>query len=91
MLKRMFLAIAFLAALGAGGLGLSSHAVARHHDCDDDYGYSYRSYYPAYYGYSYAPRVYYRSYPVYYRDYDYGHHHHHHDHDRSHVTFSFGF
>ena len=95
MFKRMFLAIAFIAALSAGGLGMSSKAVAWH--CDDDYGYGYRAaYYPSYYGYGgygYAPRAsYYRSYPVYYRNYGYdGHHHHHHDHDRSHVTFSFGF
>ena len=94
MLKRVLLAFAFVAALGAGGLGMSSKALAWH--CDDDYGYGgyggYRTYYPSDYGYDYSPRVsYYRSYPAYYRDYrfddDYRHHHHHH----SGLSVSFGF
>jgi len=99
MLKRAVVAFTFLAALSAGGLGLSSTAKAWH-DCDDDYGYR-AAYYPSYVSYGYAPRVsYYRSYPVYYRSYpsyyrpyrfdDGHHHHHHHDGHHSGVSISFG-
>ena len=95
MFKRMLLALAFVAALGAGGLGMSSKAAAH---CDDGYGYgSYYRSYPSYYGYGYGPRVVsyrnYPAYPVYYggfRD-GYRHHHHHDDDDRGRVFVSFGF
>jgi hypothetical protein len=98
MLKRAFLAFTFIAALSAGGLGLSSAAMAWH-DCDDDYGYR-AAYYPSYVGYSYGPRVsyyqnypvYYRSYPAYYRDHRFDDdHHHHHGHHHSGMSISFGF
>jgi hypothetical protein len=95
MFKRILLAVAFVAALAAGGVGLSSTAQAGH-GCDYGYG-GYRTYYyPGSYGY-YAPRAsYYRSYYDYPSDYYYGHrrhhgHRHHHHDDHVGISFSFGF
>ena len=92
MFKRMLLALTFVAALGAAGVGTSSKAMA--HGCGYG-GYGYRAaYYPtyaSYYSYGYAPRVAYYppryGYPVYYGGFDGGHHHRHH----SGLTFTFGF
>jgi hypothetical protein len=95
MFKRILLAVAFVAALVAGGVGLSSTAQAGH-GCDYGYG-GYRTYYyPGSYGY-YSPRAsYYRSYYDYPSDYYYGHrrhhgHRHHHHDDHVGISFSFGF
>lgn len=95
MFKRVLLALTFVAALGAGGLGMSSHAVAWD-DCGGGYGYAYPAYYPSNYGYGYGygPRAaYYPSYayPSYYGGYYGGGHHHHRHHDRGGLSVSFGF
>ncbi|MEX2308543.1 MAG: hypothetical protein WD738_13160 [Pirellulales bacterium] len=94
MLKRILLALTFVAVLGAAGLGMSSKAAAGH-GCYDDYsygGYGYRTYQPVYYSDW--------GYPTYYRSYGYpqrydGHHryhgHHGHHHDRGGISFSIGF
>lgn len=72
MLKRMMLAVAFVAALGIGGLGITSAASA--------YGGCYRGHgggfhggpHAAYRSYGYGPRVYSRAYyPSYYGGYGY--------------------
>ena len=101
MLKRVLLALTFVAALGAAGVGMTNKAEARH-DCDYGYGgyggYGYGGYYPSYYSsYGYAPRfTYYRShgYPHFDRHHYRGHRHgHHRGHHRggSGVYFSIGF
>jgi hypothetical protein len=103
MFKRALVAFTFVIALGTGGLGIGSKAMAWS-DCHSDVvAYPY-DYYPSYSGYAvyrgYAPRVAYyptypvRSYPVFYgrtygRDYDRDYHHHRH-HDNG-LTISFGF
>jgi hypothetical protein len=88
MSKRVLLALTFVAALGAAGVGMTSKAQAGH-DCGyggHGYGgYGYSDYYPAYVSsYGYAPRFsYYRSagYPHFDRHYYRGHHgHRHHGH-----------
>jgi hypothetical protein len=82
ILKRTILALSFVVALCAAGLGMSSTAQA--HGCG--YGVYRPTYFAApapYYGYG-APRL------SHYHDFDDHHHHHHHDHD-SHVFISFGF
>ncbi len=67
MLKRVTLALAFVAALGVGGLGITSSASA--------YGGCHRGFHgppPVYRSYGYGPRVYGRTYyPSYYRGYGY--------------------
>ena len=99
MLKRVLLALTFVAALGAAGVGMAGKAQARH-DCDYGYGgYGHGGHYPGYYSsYGYAPRLtYYRShgYPHYGRHHHRGHRHghHHRGHHRGHsgVYFSIGF
>jgi hypothetical protein len=94
-MKRIFLALTFVAALAAAGLGMSSTATAGHGCYDDYYGgwYGYRShYYPSYYSYyDYGPSFsYYRSHG--HRSHHHGHHHHgHHGHGHSGLHFSIGF
>jgi hypothetical protein len=92
-MKRILLSLAFVAALAAGGLGLSSAAEAYGGCGYGSYGYS-SNYYPSYYGgYGYAPQV------SYYRDYGHrghGHrryhgHHDYHGHGHSGLHFSIGF
>ena len=67
MIRRMLLAISFVAALGVAGFGISTTAEA--HGCRRG-GYGYGGYYGAYYAPSYGvyPNVYRSSYypPVYY-------------------------
>jgi len=95
MLKRVVLSFAFIAAIGAAGLGVGSKAMAWD-DCYGGYRAAYYPAYPAYYGYGpsygYAPRVVSYRAPIVVRDFDrYDHHHgHHHDRDNR-ITFSFGF
>ena len=86
MFKRVVLALTFVAALGAAGLGMGSKAVAGH-GCGygryGGYGYgghSYRAYYSDHYGdWGYAPRLrYYSEYPGhvhYYRGNPHRHYH----------------
>jgi hypothetical protein len=87
-MKRILLALTFVAVLAAGGLGMGSKAAAWG-GCYDSYGYGHYGYrsYPVYYsdwGYgSYYPRQYHRSRW-------HGHHGHSH-HDHGGVHFSFGF
>ena len=97
MLKRMVLSFAFIAAVGAAGLGMGSKALAWD-DCGSGYRAAYYPTYPAYYGYApsygYAPRVVSYRAPIVVRDYDYrdyDHHRHHHDYDHNRISFSFGF
>ena len=69
MLKRMTLAIAFVAALGVGGLGIASSASAHGGGCyrGGPHGYGPPA---AYRSWGYGPRVYTRAYyPSYYRGY----------------------
>ena len=90
MFKRILLALTFVAALGAAGLGTSGTAMA--HGCGYG-GYGYRTaYYPpvyaSYYSYGYSPQVAY--YPSYYPTVSYvnfggGHRRH------NGLTFTFGF
>ena len=97
MFKRVLLSFAFIAAIGAAGLGVGSKAMAWD-DCGGGYRAAYYPSYPAYtyvptYAPTYAPRVVAYRAPIVVRDrrfYD-DHHHHHHDHDRNFVSFSFGF
>jgi hypothetical protein len=93
-MKRILLALTFVAVLGAAGLGMSSNAAAWH-GCNDGYGYGgygYRSY-PSYYGGWGQSRHYggYHSRRDYHGDWHghRGHHHGHHDHGG--ISFSFGF
>ena len=93
MVKRGLLALTFIAALSAVGLGFGSQAKAWS-DCNTGVLYPYPPYTVGYAPYV-APRVAYyppvplRTYPVYYgRAYD---RHHHHDHHHNGVTISFGF
>jgi hypothetical protein len=91
-MKRIMLALTFVAALAAGGLGMSSKAAAWH-GCHESYGYGhyggYRSY-PVYYSdWGYSPRhSYYGGYSR--RHYHRSHWHDHH-HDHGGIHFSFGF
>jgi hypothetical protein len=103
MVKRVLLALTFVAALGAAGFGLSGAAQAGH-GCGYGGGYGYggygygggyghSSYYPSYHshygGYGYGPRV---SYYGGHGHHGYhGHHGHHGHHDHGGVHFSFGF
>jgi hypothetical protein len=89
MFKRMLLGVTMLAAMGVGGLGISSTAAA--HGCDYGYGPAYRTaYYPAVVPY-YDPQVVY--YPGSYATFrpvivdTHSYHHHHH----GGVTLSVGF
>jgi hypothetical protein len=100
MFKRMTLALTFVVALCAAGVGVADKATA-YGGCGrgghgGGYGVYYpyygghHGYYPSYYshGYTYVPPV------VYYpgsRHRHHRHHHHHHDHDRGGVSFSIGF
>jgi hypothetical protein len=90
-MKRILLALTFVAALGAAGLGIGSKAEAWH-GCHDGYGYGHYGYrsYPVYYG-GYYPSHSYRSH---WRG-DRGHrghgHHGHGHHDHGGISFSFGF
>ncbi len=90
-MKRIFLALTFVAALGAAGLGMSSTAEARH-GCYD-YGFGYSTYYPAHYSYyDYGPRfTYYRSHGYPHRHHRHHHRGHHHHRDRGGLSFSIGF
>jgi hypothetical protein len=88
MFRRVVLALAFVAALGAGGLGLANSADAHGGGCGRGgyYGY-YGAYYPGYYPAYYGPRAAYYGggYGGPYGGYN-PHHHHHSD-----VFFSIGF
>lgn len=95
MFRRAVLALAMVAALGVGSLGVANQADA--HGCGRG-GYG-GGYYGAYYRPYYAPYpvVYQPRYSSYYGG-GYGgyprhdrHYHHHHDHDRGGVYFSIGF
>lgn len=96
MLKRVALALTFVAALGAAGLSTSRSAQA-YGGCHGPGGYGgygggYGAYYPGYYSsWGYAPRyTYYGGYGGdvhYYR----GNPHRHHHHDHGGVHFSIGF
>jgi hypothetical protein len=90
MFKRVLVALTFVVALGAAGLGMSGKAEAGHGCGYGGYGHGYRSYYPSYYDhYDYGSRVsYYRSHG--HRPHRH-HDHHHHDHGHSGVYFSIGF
>ncbi len=98
MFKRVVLALTFVAALGAAGLGMSSNANAGH-GCG--YGYEYGAYYPSHYGsWGYGPQIsYYRGYDRFHHHDSWHHGHHgHHGHRRhghhghgSGVHFSIGF
>jgi hypothetical protein len=97
MFKRVVLSFAFLAAIGAAGLGVGSKAMAWD-DCGSGYRAAYYPAYPAYYGYGpavsyYRPSVVAYRPPLVVRDRHFhdDHHHHHHDRDRNFVSFSFGF
>jgi hypothetical protein len=97
MLKRALLALTFVAALAAAGLGTASNAEAGHGCYRGGFygGYGYGDYYPSYYGgYGHGPRF------SYYRDFGHhGHGHRHHGHYHGHhghghhsgVSFSIGF
>ena len=94
MLKRILLALTFVAALGVASLTTTSKASA--YGCGAGYGVGYGpsygyypNYYSTYYGYPGSAVVLRRPvYPVYYGGF--GHHHHHH-HGHSGVVVSFGF
>lgn len=94
MIRRMLLAVSFVAALGVAGFGATGTAEAGHGCRSGGYG----GYYGANYGYyphvvrsSYYPPVYYGE-PVYYGHSYYGGHHGHHGHGgHSGLHFSFGF
>ena len=96
MFRRAVLALAMVAALGVGSLGVANQADA--HGYGNRCGRGYGGYYGAYYQPYYAPYpVIYQPRPRYvgyygggYGDYP-RHHHHHHDHDRGGVSFSIGF
>ena len=89
-MKRILLALTFVAALGAAGLGMSNTAEARH-GCAYG-GFAYPAYYPSYYSYyDYGPQF------TYYRSHGHrGHHGHHRHHGHRHhdhggISFSIGF
>ena len=92
MMKRILLALTFVAALGAAAVGMASTAEAGH-GCHRGYGgHGYRAFHSDnYYSGGYGPRFsYYRSHPRqvhYYRGFP----HHHHHRDRSGIYFSIGF
>jgi hypothetical protein len=89
MLRRIILALTFVAALGVAGLGMSKTADAWH-SCNRGYYGGYGGYSSAYYGgnpYDYSPRYWPRYSTFYGAPVYYGHRHHHH----SGVHFSFGF
>ena len=107
MWKRVLVALAFVAALGAGGMGLASKAEAHGGGCGYG-GYGHRAFYGGPYGgyhggYRSVVRSYYGpgiAYPgsyapvVLYDDvprYGHRHHHHHHHRDRGRISFSIGF
>jgi hypothetical protein len=86
MFRRVVLALAFVAALGAGGLGLATSADAHGGGCGrGGYGGYYGAYYPGVYA---APYPYYGPRSAYYGGYRPYPHHHHHDSD---FFISFGF
>lgn len=92
MLKRIALALTFVAALGVAGLGANRSAEAYGGCHGHGGGHGYGAYYPGYYSsWGYAPRyTYYGGYPAnvhYYR----GVPHHHHHRSNGGVYFSIGF
>ncbi|HEY3392458.1 MAG TPA: hypothetical protein VGK58_07115 [Lacipirellulaceae bacterium] len=98
MLKRALLALAFVAALGAAGMGVANKAEAGHGHFYGGYYGGYGTYYPSYYGgYGHGPRFsYYRGFGSHYghhghRSRHHGHHGHHGHGHRSGVSFSIGF